>query len=526
MGIADAAAEDAVRTSRGGDSLGRRVARGAGIAGAGQVAVLGLRLVSNLVLTHLLDPEAFGLMAVVLAVTTGLQLISDVGVWQAIVRSPRGQDRVFLDTAWTINVVRGVLLFGVGCLAAWPASLFYGRPELLWLLPLCALQALLLGVESTRAACAYRALRVGRIAALELAAQLVGFTVGVVAAHAARSVGALATAAIASTAARVLLGYVFLPGGRDRLRWDREAAREIFSFGRWVFVSTLLFFIGARWDVFALGRFEGMGLLGVYSLAQLVTQVPVQVGERIAGVVLMPALAERFREAPHAFAADVRRARLLLLPAGALLFLGTAMAAPAFFKVYRDAYIDAGWMSQLLVAVGWSAFVHDTSSRALVALGDGRSLAVANGARLVATVTCTWVGFTKGGLVGFTIGAALGSLVGAVVVGQALGMRGVPVLRLDLVATLIFGAVLAVVCAAPRALAGGVGVSWEYLTLAFAPIVLGPLVVWVYRCVGGAYRLPRGSRHGRSAPAGASELGVVGDEVGGALPGYGSGNAP
>jgi O-antigen/teichoic acid export membrane protein len=408
--------------SRGGatTTLGSRAARGAAFAAAGQLLSQLLRLASNLVLTHLLEPDAFGLMAIVLAVTMGLQLISDVGVWQAIVRSPRGDDPRFQNTAWTLTTLRGLLLFGVGALCAWPASIFYGRHELVWLLPMCALQALFLGLESSKSALANRHLRVGRIVTMEMASQIVGFVVAVGAGVLLRSVLALALGALASVVTRCVMSHVFLPGPRNRLAWDRSAATEIFSFGGWIFVSTLLFFAGTRWDVFSLGRLEGMGLVGVYGLAQMIVQVPTQIGERVTGFVLMPALAERFRESPAELAADVKRARLLLLPAVAILFLGAAMTAPAFFHLlYRDVYRDAGWMTQLLVLVGWCAFVQDSSSRALLALGDSRSLAVANAARLVATIACSALGFLWASLPGFMIGNALGALLGAVVVGWA-----------------------------------------------------------------------------------------------------------
>lgn len=61
-----------------------------------------IRLASNLILTRLLFPEAFGLMALIQVVIVGLTLFSDVGIAPSIAQSKRGDDRDFLDTAWTI----------------------------------------------------------------------------------------------------------------------------------------------------------------------------------------------------------------------------------------------------------------------------------------------------------------------------------------------------------------------------------------------------------------------------------------
>ena len=68
----------------------------------------GLRLVSNLILTRLLFPEAFGLMALVQVFIAGLNMFSDAGIRTAIIRHTRGDDPDFLNTAWTIQIIRGM----------------------------------------------------------------------------------------------------------------------------------------------------------------------------------------------------------------------------------------------------------------------------------------------------------------------------------------------------------------------------------------------------------------------------------
>ncbi len=82
-----------------GDSLVARAFRGAGLTvfgfGWGQM----MRLASNLILTRILFPEAFGLMALISVFLMGLNMFSDVGVAPAILQSKRGDERSFLDTA-------------------------------------------------------------------------------------------------------------------------------------------------------------------------------------------------------------------------------------------------------------------------------------------------------------------------------------------------------------------------------------------------------------------------------------------
>ena len=65
------------------------------------------RLVANLVLTRLLVPEAFGLMAIVTILIVGLAMCTDVGTNASIIQNKRGEEGSFSNTAWSMKVIRG-----------------------------------------------------------------------------------------------------------------------------------------------------------------------------------------------------------------------------------------------------------------------------------------------------------------------------------------------------------------------------------------------------------------------------------
>src|SRR4051812_18273874 len=96
-------------------SLKERVFRASGWSlggyGIGQV----IRLGSNLLMTRLLAPEMFGIMAVANMVNMIFGMLADIGLRQHIVQSHRGDDPEFLDTAWTIQFARGVLMWLAAC---------------------------------------------------------------------------------------------------------------------------------------------------------------------------------------------------------------------------------------------------------------------------------------------------------------------------------------------------------------------------------------------------------------------------
>lgn len=464
-----------------GTPLAARAARGARLTLAGQLVTHGLRLASNLILARLLEPDAFGLILLLTTVTMGLYTLSDLGLWQAVVRSDR-EDRDFRDTAWTLGVLRGLLVFVLGCAAALPASWLYERPEVRWLLPLCALQAVLYGLESTRSAELQRQLLLGRLIGVELVSQVLALAAAVPIALATRSVLALVAAAYVALLVRVVASHTVLPGARNRFRLEKGAMRELLGYGAGMLLSAALVFLGGRWDLFALGKLEGMGTAGVYGLALLVLGVPAQMIDRAMNAVLLPALAERLREAPARFAEDVVAARRVVLPAAALLLLGAALVAPAFFQwLYREAFHDAGWIAQLAVVAVWFTALQEGGRRALMAAGATGTLAFADALRLLATVAGTTAGFALHGLVGFLVGNAAGAAVGSMAMGLLLRRLGARVIALDLLASGAFLGLLGAGCFLPRRLAMPLGVDAPTLSMAVALVLVGPLSVLLLR---------------------------------------------
>ena len=457
-------------------SVNNRALRGTVISLVGQLATQVLRFGSNIVLARLLPESAFGISAMVFAITTGLWLISDVGIGASIIRSER-EDRAFLNTAWTLSVVRGVTLFMIGAAVGWPAAQFYNEPELVWLLPLCSVMVLLLASESTGVYVAQRQLQVGRLTALEITAQVVALAVSIPVAIYTQHVIALVAAALVSALVKLIGSFVVMPSVRPWFAWDKAALKEIFSFGQWIFISTLFSFLAMRWDVFSLGRLEGFALLGVYGLASQIANVPAQIAMQVTNSVLTPVLAAAWRGAKDSLQSSLLRARSAYVPAGMLLFLGAATTAPAFFIIaYKPGFHGAGPMAQLLMIPFWLGFLQEASSRALVATGDGRGLALGNGVRVVVTIVSTLVGFEIWGFWGFVGAGGIGALVGMVIIGARLGAQGLAGVVIDDVkGSAVFLVLLGFICGTPLLLEEPLGVRAAWLTLVTGTVVLIPL---------------------------------------------------
>ena len=161
-------------------SLRSLVARASLWSVGGMAASQLLRLASNLVLTRLLFPQAFGLLAIVTSFRVGLEMFSDVGVGPSIIREPRGEDPVFLNTAWTLQVIRGLVLWGGSILIAYPLALLYNEEQIVWIFPVTGVIVAIAGFRSTSWFVLSRRLELRKVELLQVCVQVVGATVMIV----------------------------------------------------------------------------------------------------------------------------------------------------------------------------------------------------------------------------------------------------------------------------------------------------------------------------------------------------------
>lgn len=365
--------------------------------GAGQL----IRLANSLVLTRLLFPEAFGLMSLVWVVMYGLEMFSDVGVGPAIIRDERGDEPDFLNTAWTLQVIRGGILC-LGALAvSGPMAAFYHEPALAHLIPVAGLSPLISGFNSTALHTSRRRMEFGRLTILELSQQIVGFVVVVVWAYLRPTVWALVGGALAARAYNAVMTHVFLPGIRNRFHWERSALNTLVGFGKWIFFSSMLSFIAVQSDRLLLGHYLEMSQLGVYSIAVLLSDAVNNLALRVNHGVLFPAYGNIVQRDVERIRGVCYRARrgidlLFILPVGSLMVLGTWVVG----ILYDERYHAAGWMLQILCIRVVMACALANGEACLVALGHPKFAFAQNLGRALWIVTCIPIGWSLAGMTG------------------------------------------------------------------------------------------------------------------------------
>lgn len=393
-----------------GNRLMARVVRSASWIILGYGASQAIRLASNLILTRLLFPEAFGLMALISVVTVGLTLFSDVGIAPSIAQSKRGDDPDFLNSAWTIQTLRGALLWGVACVLAYPISVFYEQPDLATYLPIAALSLLVAGFNPTRIETAHRHLLMGRLTVLDLGSQVIGILVMIVLAILWQSVAALVVGGVIQAIAKLLLTHYLLPGPANRFRWERAAVRELITFGKWIFLSTVFWFFASQGDKAILGKFLTLETLGIYNIGYFLASFPLLLGQNVTSRIMIPV----YREGadPH----RIRRLRYGLSGGVSGLLIVMALVGPGLVDLLYDArYATAGGIVVILSVGLIPLVIGMTYDQAALAAGDSRRFFIYNAIRSTLQIVMLLGGVLYAGLVGAIAGMSLSMILAHVV---------------------------------------------------------------------------------------------------------------
>ena len=408
---------------------------------------MALRVVNSVVLTRLLMPESFGLMALVATLVVGISLMSDIGLGPSVIQSRRGDDPVLLNTVWTLQVLRGAGIFVVSLVLAWPMALLYHEPRLIELLPALGIIVVIGSFNSTNLLSASRHLGIRRLFFLDLSCQVFGSLITIGCALLYPSVWALVIGSTMTAIYRAAISFYrpAIPGILNSFCWDRECVHSLVHFGKWILLSTAFSFFASQADRLILGKLVSFTLLGIYSIAYTVSDIPRQIINAFTQKVGYPFIAKMAHLPLPEFRGIFLSYRLRALLGGALMlclmvYLGGFLVS----KVYDRRYHDASWMVPLLALGLWHTLMYATTMPALLSLGKSRYQAIGNAVYCASVVVAIPVGFHFFGMFGAVVAVALGDLPTYFVLATGASREGVSTWRQDLEATGIFLALLGV----------------------------------------------------------------------------------
>ena len=215
-----------------------------------KIIVTVFSVLSIFVLAKLLTPEDFGLVAMASILAVALQQALQIPVNQVLILidEPSRED---FNTAFTLNVIRGLIMLSLLAGSAYPMSIFYGESEVTYLALAFSIPLLLSGFENPTLIMLEKELQVKKIVFMNIFAQLVGILTSIYLAWLTQSYWAMVWGNITNQVVRLVMTYSLRPylPGFSLSKW-----RSMMSFSVWLTFSKVLLTLTEKLDQILIGK--------------------------------------------------------------------------------------------------------------------------------------------------------------------------------------------------------------------------------------------------------------------------------
>lgn len=343
-------------------------------------------VVSAVVLARILSPEDYGQVAVGLLCVSLVQIFTEVGVKQNLVQE-RDHTQSLIWTAWTVNVIRGLLISGVVFFLAPFAAVFFRQAQTTAIIRALGLVPLLQSIQNIRIVYFQRELQFKKVFLYELSGAVGGLATAITAALILRNAWALVLGQIATVSILTALSYVLFPELPHPML-DKPSLKQLYAFGKWMFLASLVSYFTLQGDKFFVGRLFNAETLGIYSMATMITNIIMQEFGKGISHVLFPAYAKikgNSRRLKEAFIKSYELLIGLLAPACLGLYL---VSDDLVVVILGDKWLQMIPMLKLLAVVGIASGLSASGRGLFMALGRPKYSFITQTVRSIILLIC------------------------------------------------------------------------------------------------------------------------------------------
>lgn len=342
-----------------------------------------IRLLSNIALAWLLAPDLLGAMILINTLRTGIELLTDIGIGQSIVSNPKGGHPDFYNTAWTLQIIRGAFLFFIAVALAQPVAKLYGNNELLMLIYAVSPLFLISGFVAPSRFLLQRNLNVKFISLLDLALSTFAAISQIVLAYYMPNIWALIVGLYIGATVSAVASFLIMDFRSLRLRMHNTSIMPILNFGKWIFLSSMIFYFANSWDRLFLADYLAVASFGVYGIAKTYSETLAGLFGRISQLIVFP-IVSASPLGPDDLRTRIARLRFfVLLSTASVVAFGVAVADEFIAFVYDFRYREAGIILTILLISTWFSILFTIGDAILLGSRKPAGTAFANGGKLL-----------------------------------------------------------------------------------------------------------------------------------------------
>lgn len=349
--------------------------------------------VVGIVLARLLDPEHYGIIAIVNVLITLCNVFVASGMGSALVQKKEITEADY-DTAFLISLMISLVMYGLLFLAAPVIASFYAMPLLKGVIRVMGLRLPLASVNTIQQAKVQREMSFKRFFIATLFGTVLSGIVGILLAWKGFGVWALVAQYLTNTTVdTVVLLFVekWMPG----LHFSKENAKRIFSFGWKVLATDLVYTVEGDIRSLIVGKVFGSADLAFYDQGQKYPSLLVTNLNTAINKVMLPAFS-RTQEDVEQLKSMLRRAISVGVFLLAPMLVGFAAVAENFIRlVLTEKWLPCLPFLQIFCIMYLTRPLETACHQALLAIGRSdtalRIMVEINAVELTAVLIATFL---------------------------------------------------------------------------------------------------------------------------------------
>jgi len=362
-------------------ALSRKVVRGGFWTFSLRIIERLLSLVRLIVVARLLSPNDFGLFGVAVLIANILNIFLESGFENALIQKKESVER-FLDTAWTMQVLRGAFIFLAMYWGAPFAAGFFNEPNAELIIRVFAFTQFFDGFKNIGVIYFQKNINFKQQFLYRFFPEAIALAATIPAAFILRSVWALVIGGWVGSLGTVIFSYFFQPY-RPRWELDFGKIKDLMRFGKWVLAAGILGFLIIQGDDIFVGKFLGIAVLGLYQMAYAISNLPATQITHVISQVTFPAYAKIQDDLPRlreAYLRVVAVTTFFSFPAAGLIFI----LGPLFTRLF----LGQQWLAmvpalQMLCLFGVTRSFNATTGPVFNGVGRPRDLTWLNWIQLM-----------------------------------------------------------------------------------------------------------------------------------------------
>ena len=353
-------------------------------------------LIQRVFLARLIAPHDFGLMGIALLMIGGFEAISTPDLSSGLIQK-KGDIRDYLNTFWTCQVIRAIIVSIILITCAPFLSSFFKTPSSMNIIRFVSLGIILRAAINPGVLQFHKNIELRPQFIMTSSASIAGAVISIIYAVIWENVWALVAGVLFNALVSCLSSYLLHPF-RPKLELSMDKLTEMFKFGGWLWLAGILIFCVTQGDDLVVSRLLGTKMLGYYQMAFWLANLPATQISHVLQQVSFPAFSEMQSDNNRlitGFSKTLQGTLIFALPYAIMIFM---LAEPVTDFVFGSQWKPMVPALKVLCLAGLLRCASSTIGPLLMAIGKPRLITVGQIARLavlaVSVMSFTvWWGF-------------------------------------------------------------------------------------------------------------------------------------